>query len=226
MQELAAALSIMGLEKKPEIVYYAFVSLPEGKMSTRKGRVVNLDDLLDEAMEIAYGEVKKRRTDLPEEQMRKIARIVGIGALRYNIARIQAEKQIVFKWEDALNFEGSSAPFLQYAHARACSILQKAGAWNRRCDAKQLASAYEKDLVKLIAAFPSVIADCAENRRTHTLASYAQDLASQFNQFYRYVPVLKAEGAARDARLGLVEASMWTLRNALNCLGLEAPQEM
>ncbi|MBU0623778.1 MAG: arginine--tRNA ligase [Candidatus Thermoplasmatota archaeon] len=226
MQELSAALSIMGLEKKPEIVYYAFVSLPEGKMSTRKGRVVNLDDLIDEAIELAYDEVKKRRTDLSEERMREIARIVGVGALRYNIARIQAEKQIVFKWEDALNFEGSSAPFIQYAHARACSILSKAEGWGREFDAKHLTSSQEMDLTKLVASFPSVIADCAEDRKTHVLAGYAQDLAAQFNQFYRFVPVLRSEGAVRDARLALVEASMWTLRNSLNCLGLDAPEEM
>ncbi len=226
MHELAAALTIMGIEKKPEIVYYAFVSLPEGKMSTRKGRVVNLDDLIDETIERAYEEVKKRRTDLPEERMRDIARIVGIGALRYNIARVQAEKQIVFKWEEALNFEGSSAPFIQYAHARACSILEKAGTWNRKFDAKELTTDYEKDLAKTIARFPSVVADCARYRKTHVLAVYALDLAAQFNQFYRFVPVLKSEGAARDARLALVEASMWTLRNSLTCLGIEAPTEM
>jgi arginyl-tRNA synthetase len=226
MQELSAALSIMGLEKKPEIVYYAFVSLPEGKMSTRKGRVVNLDDLIDEAIELAYDEVKKRRADLSEERMREIARIVGIGALRYNIARIQAEKQIVFKWEDALNFEGSSAPFVQYAHARACSILSKAEGWGRKFDAKHLTSSQEMDLTKMVASFPSVIATCAEDRKTHVLAGYAQDLAAQFNQFYRFVPVLKSKGAVRDARLALVEASMWTLRNSLNCLGLDAPEEM
>ena len=226
MQQLAAALSIMGVKKKPEIVYYAFVSLPEGKMSTRKGRVVFMDDLIDEAIERAYEEVRKRRTDLPEERMREIARIVGIGALRYNIARVQAEKQIVFKWEDALNFEGSSAPFVQYAHARACSILEKAGDWSHKFDAKHFTSDYEKQLVKTIASFPAVIEDCAENRRAHVLAVYVQDLAAQFNQFYRFIPVLKAEGGARDARLALVEASMWTLKNALNCLGLEAPSEM
>ena len=226
MQELAAALTIMGIEKKPEIVYYAFVSLPEGKMSTRKGLVVNLDDLVDEAIDRAYDEVKKRRTDLTEARMREIARIVGIGALRYNIARVQAEKQIVFKWEDALNFEGSSAPFVQYAHARAYSIMEKAGEWNRRFVSRELSTDYEKDLVKMIARFPSVISDCAEYRKTHVLAVYAQDLAAQFNQFYRFVPVLKSEGPTRDARLALVEASMWTLRNALSCLGIEAPMEM
>jgi len=226
MQQLAAALSIMGVERKPEIVYYAFVSLPEGKMSTRRGRVVNLDDLVDEAIELAYDEVRKRRTDLSEEKMRDIARAVGVGALRYNIARVQAEKQIVFRWEEALNFEGSSAPFIQYAHARACSILAKAGEWERRFDSGLLSTSYEKDLVKTIASFPAVVAECAEYRKTHVLAVFAQDLATQFNQFYRYVPVLKAEGRTRDTRLALVEASMWALRNALDCMGIEAPEEM
>jgi len=226
MQELAAALTIMGVDKKPEIVFYAFVSLPEGRMSTRKGRVVYIDDLIDEAVERAYDEVKKRRTDLSEERMREIARVVGIGSLRYNIIRIQAEKQIVFKWEDALNFEGASAPFVQYAHARACSIIAKSGGLASAFDAKKLVTDHEKALAKLIASLPSVIDDCAENRRAHTLASYAQELASQFNQFYRYVPVLRAEGDIRDARLALVEASMWALRNALSCLGIEAPEEM
>ncbi len=226
MQELAAALTIMGVDRKPEIVFYAFVSLPEGRMSTRKGRVVYIDDLIDEAVERAYDEVKKRRTDLSEERMREIARVVGIGSLRYNIIRIQAEKQIVFKWEDALNFEGASAPFVQYAHARACSIIAKSGGRAGVFDAKKLVTDHEKALAKLIASLPSVMDDCAENRRAHTLASYAQELASQFNQFYRYVPVLKAEGDIRDARLALVEASMWALRNALSCLGIEAPEEM
>jgi arginyl-tRNA synthetase len=78
----------------------------------------------------------------------------------------------------------------------------------------------------MVAGFGSVIQECAESRRPHILAVYAQDLAAEFNQFYRYMPVLKAEGATRDARLALVEASMWALRNALTCLGLEAPEEM
>jgi arginyl-tRNA synthetase len=115
---------------------------------------------------------------------------------------------------------------VQYAHARACSILEKAGQRTGRFDAKELATDYEKDLVKIIARFPSVISECAEYRKTHVLAVYAQELAAQFNQFYRFVPVLKAEGGARDARLALVEASMWALRNALTCMGIDAPKEM
>ena len=100
-------------------------------MSTRKGVVVYLDDLIDEAVDRAYEEVKVRRRDLSEEKMQADRPGHRLrGAIRYNILRVQAEKQLVFKWEEALNFEGNSAPFVQYAHARACSILRKAESYD------------------------------------------------------------------------------------------------
>ncbi|MCL2890998.1 MAG: arginine--tRNA ligase, partial [Methanomassiliicoccaceae archaeon] len=113
-KQLMCALEILSSDKMPEPMFYSFVSLPEGKMSTRKGVVVYLDDLIDEAVSRAYEEIRSRRSDIPEDKMREIARTVGIGAIRYNIVRIQPEKQFVFKWEDALNFDGNSGPFLQY----------------------------------------------------------------------------------------------------------------
>ena len=225
MTHLASALMILGVEKAPENVFYSFVSLPEGRMSTRKGTVVTLDDLIEEAEERALGEVKKRRTDLTEEEMRTIAKAIGRGSIRFNIIRVQAEKPIVFRWEDALNFEGNSAPFVQYAHARACSILRKAGDYEIRIVPSLLTDAYEKRLVRVLARFPGVVRECGEKRRIHVMPSYAHEVASSFNQFYAYVPVLKA-GDARDARLGLVEASMWVLRNCLRSMGLGTPEEM
>jgi arginyl-tRNA synthetase len=195
-------------------------------MSTRKGRVVNLDDLLDEAVDRARGEVEKRREDLPEARKQEIAEIVGMGAVRYNIVRVQAEKRIVFRWEEALNFEGNSAPFLQYAHARACGILDKAEARDP-ADAGLLVHAQEQRLVRWIAKFPSTVREAAGSRRVHAVASFSADLASQFNQFYRDCPVLTAETRGlRDARLALVDASRIVLKNALGCLGLHAPREM
>ncbi len=225
-QRLKAAFRLMGIDWAPETVFYAFVSLPEGKMSTRKGRVVNLDDLIDEAVELAYREVSKRREDLPESRKREIAEFVGIGAVRYNLVRVQAEKRIVFRWEEALNFEGNSAPFLQYAHARACSILEKAGV-RTQGDARLLVHPQEQLLLRRIAQFPSVVRDAATSRRVHTLATYAADLAGQFNQFYRDCPVLTAETPAlKAARLDLVAAFQRVLQNALEGLGLHAPREM
>ncbi len=225
-QRLKAAFQLMQIDWAPETVFYAFVSLPEGKMSTRKGLVVNLDDLIDEAVELAYAEVSKRREDLPEARKREIAEFVGVGAVRYNIVRVQAEKRIVFKWDEALNFEGNSAPFLQYAHARACSILDKAGA-RTRGDPRLLLHPQEQLLLRSIAKFPSEVREAAASRRVHAVATYAADAAARFNQFYRDCPVLTAETPAlRAARLDLVAAFQVVLHKALEGLGLRAPREM
>ena len=109
-QQLVSALQIMGEEKKPEPLFYAFVSLPEGRMSTRKGVVVYLDDLIDEATDRALKAIKEgnKCKDMSEEEIMRIAKDIGVGAVRYNIVRVGADKQLVFKWEDALSFDGNS----------------------------------------------------------------------------------------------------------------------
>jgi len=232
-KQLSIALDILGVKKRAEIVFYSFVSLPEGKMSTRKGAVVYLDDLIDESIERAYNEVKKRREtfkqhefkEVSEEDMKRIAEAIGTGAVRYNIIRIQNEKQIVFRWEDALNFEGNSAPFIQYAHARACSILAKSGGY-RSFDVKFLNDENEIRLIKTLARFPNIVEESAVSRKTYKIAGYVFELATCFNQFYRDMPVLKAEENERNARLALVDCSRIVLRNALNLLGIDAPEEM
>lgn len=224
-------LGILGVGKAPEVIFYSFVSLPEGKMSTRRGKVVFLNDLIDEAEELAYEEVKKRREDLGEERMRKIANNVGIGAIRYNIVRVQPEKKITFRWEEALNFEGNSAPFIQYSHARASSILRKAvelGYKNlKQFDPALLKNPSEISLIKEMAGFPEIIKECAERRTPHTMAGYAYRLASMFNQFYRDCPVLPSEDESlRNSRLALVGGVKTVLKNSLLCLGISAPEEM
>jgi arginyl-tRNA synthetase len=224
-QRLKATLKLMGVNWEPETIFYAFVNLPEGRMSTRRGVVVYLDELMDEAVDRALDEVTRRRPDLPDRRRREIAEITGLGALRYNIVRVQAEKAITFRWEEALNFEGNSAPFLQYAHARACGILEKAGG-RETGDPKKLLHLQEQRLLRGIAKFPSTIRESAESRRPHVLATFIADFAAQFNQFYRDCPVLTAEPALRAARLRLVDGARVVLRNALDCLGVVAPSEM
>src|SRR3990172_6782152 len=190
-----------------------------------RGGVVEVEELVEEAVERAYAEVEKRRPELAEAKKREIAELVGAGALRYNIGRVQAEKPLTFRWEDALNFEGDSAPFLQYAHARACGILAKAGdggAW----DPAALTHVQEGTLIRLLARLPGVVASCATNRRVHPLAAYAYALAVQFQRFYEEGPVLLGEEPVRSSRLPLVRGTRIALGNALWGLGLAAPEEM
>lgn len=224
-KQLCCALEILGQTRKLDAMFYSFVSLPEGKMSTRKGVVVYLDDLIDEAISRAYDEIRSRRDDMPEDRMREIAKIIGVGAIRYNIVRVQPEKQLVFKWEEALSFDGNSGPFLQYSYARACSMLRKAGDFEEVVDPSLLTDPFELSLIKTISKFESVIEQAGENRRIHLLPAYGHELASAFNQFYASVPVLNSK-AEKDARLTLVKCSKIVLKNVLDCLGLGAPEEM
>jgi arginyl-tRNA synthetase len=227
-KQVEIALGLMGVKTIPKPIFYAFVSLPGGKMSTRRGRVVYIDDLIDECVNRAYEEVKKRRGhELLEEKMKKIAEIVGIGALRYNIIKVQPEKEIVFKWEEALNFEGNAAPFIQYSHARACSILSKKKDEIKEFDSSQLIHNSETRLIKQLGDFPLIIEDSCNGNKPHIITSYLFEVASQFNQFYRDCPVLhEKEKKLRIARLALVDATRITISNCLDLLGIVAPKEM
>lgn len=228
-KQLCSALEILGEKGVPEPLFYSFVSLPEGKMSTRKGVVVYLDDLIDEAVEHAYQEIlsrsEARGSDMSEERMREIARIVGIGSIRYNIVRVQPEKQLVFKWSEALNFDGNSGPYLQYVHARACSMLRKAGSYEHDTDPSKLDDRFEVNLVKVLARYSEVLKAAGDGKRVHLLPAYGHDVAVAFNQFYASVSVLDS-GPRRDARLTLVECARDVMADVLDCLGMGAPEEM
>lgn len=226
-KQVEIALKLLDTTILPRVVFYAFVSLPEGKMSTRRDRVVYLDDLVDECVSRAYDEVEKRRGDeLTSEQMKEIARVVGIGALRYNIIKVQPEKDIMFRWEEALNFEGDAAPFIQYAHARTAGILKKANEATTKVDAALLTHDSETQLIKTLARLPMKIQEAMKTCRPNIIAQYAYQVAADFNQFYRDCPVLQAKENRRETRLALVEATKITLHNTLRLLGIDAPEEM
>ncbi len=227
-KQVEIALNLIQEKKIPKVIFYSFVTLPGGKMSTRQARVVYLDDLIKESISRAYIEVKKRRKDeLKEKEMQNIAKIIGIAALRFNIIKVQPEKDIVFKWEEALNFEGFSAPFIQYAHARTYGILSKINFDNDSFDPSYLNHDSEINLIKSIAKFPLIIDEACKEFRPHIITYFLFELASFFNQFYRDCPVIpELNKEIRNARVGLVDATSNVLANGLNLLGIVAPKEM
>lgn len=220
--QLRATLKLLG-EQPPEIVFFEFVSLPEGSMSTRAGKFVSADELIEEVGAKAYDEVTARRPELPEEERCSIAKSVAIAAIRYDIVKVSPEKSTVFNWKEALDFERQSGPYIQYAHARACSILEKAGEFTR---AYTLETDHEVALARHLARFPAVVEQTVEELRPHLLAAYARELADLFNAFYHYDPVLKSEGETRNSRLSLVDAVRNTLQESLETLGIDALRSM
>lgn len=221
-EQVGVAVGLLG-GKKPEVIFYEFITLPEGSMSTRRGVFISVDELMDEAHKRALEEVKKRR-ELPDNVADDIAEAIGNGAIRYYIARLSPEKHIVFRWDEALSFERGCAS-IQYAHARACKLLKKASfngdediedSWEPEDD--------EKELVRLLARFPVVVEEAAMARRVHPVAQYVQDLANAFNSFYRSTPVIGSE--FEGARLRLVDSVRIVIRNALGLLGIHAPETM
>ncbi len=226
---LKKALDCLNITPIPDMIFYSFVSFQGERMSTRKASYVTLDDIMDMAHEKAREEVIERRDDLDHYEVEKIAEVVGLGAVRYNIIRVQPEKPMDFKWEEALNFQGNSAPFIQYAHARASSIIDK---W--KGDEVKLTSEAKLDrlveegeirLIKKLAMYPLVIESAARLDAPHIVANYAYEIAAQFNQFYRDYPVLKAEEKMLE-RLTLVKASKIVISNVLDTLGITAPDYM
>ena len=226
-KQLQATLQILG-ENPPEILFFEFVSLPEGSMSTRRGTFISADELLDEVFLRAKSEVMKRRPELSESEQEAVARSVSIAAIRYDIVKTIPEKSTVFNWKEALDFEKQSGPYIQYAHARACSMLDKAkeAGWANAPVDLVYASSYEMSLIKHIAKFPSVILQVVSDSRPHLLAIYARELADIFNSFYHAEPVLKSEGVTQASRLALVAATQNTLKEALETLGIDPLSSM
>ena len=216
-------------EKARRLIHFAYslVRIPGARMSARRGRFITLDGLIDEAIARAYEEVPKHSPDLPEEEREAVAEAVGIGALKFALLAQDPAKEVIFTWDRVLNFEANSAPYLQYTHARACSILRKAGKEPEEPNFNLLEHPLERELVLAVARFPEVMADAADNLRPDSLANFAIYVADRFNSFYASLPVLRAQPKGlSDARLALVGAVRVVLRNALSIMGIRPLERM
>jgi len=228
--QLKIALYALGYDEYAgNLIHFAYnlVSLPGYKMSSRRGHYITFDEVMDEAVKRAYEEVSKRSPQLSETEKQTIANFVGIGAVRYALVEVDTSKPVVFTWDRVLNFEKNSAPYIQYTHARACSILRKADNKPRKPTYALLTDKLEKEIILTLASFPDVFTEASEYLKPYLIADYANSLADKFNTFYNALPVLRAEPPElSDARLALVNAVRITLRNALSLIGVLAPDKM
>jgi arginyl-tRNA synthetase len=229
--QLRLALYALGYSKEADnFTHFAYnlVALPGYKMSSRRGHYITFDQVLDEAIERAYQEVCKRSPMFSEEEKRNIAQFVGLGAVRYALIDVDPSKQVLFTWDRVLNFETNSAPYVQYTHARACSILRKTiDVPQTTPDYSLLTEALEQELILQLASFPDMFIEAAEYLKPAAIADYANVLADKFNTFYNALPVIKAETPElSSARLALTDAIRTVLSNALLLIGVIAPERM
>lgn len=234
-EQLRAALDILGNDTdRLEQILYGWVNLPGGEsMSTRRGTGIQLDDLLDEAIDRARAEVERRMDDriredeLDEQTIEQIGHDVGIGAVRYDIVSKQPTKAITFEWDRALDFEAQSAPFVQYVHARCCGIIDRAEGAGIEAEVGVPSHESEIALTEAIARFPYEIETAADTFAPHRISTYLLELADAYNAFYRDCPVIDAsDDQTASTRLALVDASRQTVESGLNLLGIAAPRSM
>jgi len=224
-QQLKAGLSLLK-HKAPDVIYYSFVLLTEGKMSTRKGTLVLLEDFMEEAVQKAKKEIQTR-AKLAKKELEKRAETIGYGSIKYSILKVGPEKNVTFDWKHALAFEGDTGPYLQYAYARICSILRKYGKkLEHNTDLSLLGEVSEVNLIKKLEEFTLVVKDAELQLKPHLIASYLYSLSKTLNEFYHSCNVLKEEEKLKKARLLLIDCVKQVLENGLSLLGINVLERM
>lgn len=225
-------LELMGKDWAKDLVHvaYGMVSLEEGTMSTRKGNVVFLEDVIRRCIEKAYEIISEKNPSLQGEEKAKIAEQVGVGAVIFGALYNSKIKDIVFSYDKVLNFDGETSVYVQYTCARAKSVLQKAGVAAEKSRGYTLDFALneaETDLAKALADFPDTVREAAEKYEPSFIARYAVDLSQKFNKFYFDCKILSAEDENKKAfRLDLTAATARVLTNAFALLGISMPDKM
>lgn len=205
---------------------YGLVSLKEGKMSSRKGQVIFAEDILKEAIQRIREIIEEKNPDIPNKE--ETARMVGIGAIIFNDLYNQRIKDVIFSWDKILNFDGETGPYVQYTHARAASVLRKAGVSEVAgdIDYNVLTDEASMALLKEISRFPQVIADAAEKFEPFMIARFSVAVAQAFNKFYHDCQINVEDERVKMARLKLVIVTKKVIRDSLDLLGISAPEQM
>lgn len=234
-QVLKLILKKLGFEWSDNIFHlsYGMVELPEGKMKSREGTVVDADDLIQKMYEEARAtsDESGKLADMSEEDKAKLYHMIGLGALKYFIIKVDPKKTMLFNPKESIDFNGNTGPFIQYTHARIRSILRKAAEKGIEYSASPLPkvelSAKEIRLIKLLNTFPAKIAEGAQAYSPAVIANYAYDIAKEFNQYYHDTPILKEENEdVLKMRLVLIDTLSAVLRKAMGILGIELPERM
>ena len=232
-QVLKLILSKLGFAWADQIYHlsYGMVELPEGKMKSREGTVVDADDLIEKMYREAkaMSEESGKLADVAPEERERLCRLIGLGALKYFIIKVDPKKTMLFDPKESIDFNGNTGPFIQYTHARICSILRKAAdqGLEVRTGEGVAFSAKEQRIVKLLSVYPRKVQEAADAFSPSIVAGYAYDLAKEFNQYYHDTQILREEDARlRAARLHLCAVVAVVLRKAMDLLGIELPERM
>jgi len=229
LQQAFAILKLWGFKQAEKCYHlgYGFVSLPEGAMSARRGRVVLFKDVMDEAVKRVLAVESEKSPDISEEERKHVAEQIGLGALAYSMLSVDNNKDIIFDINEALNFDGHTGPYIQNAYVRANSILKKSDGLPKESRFDYELDPHEIELIELISRFPDKVQQAADEYRPLIMANYTYDLANAFHSFYHAVPVIQTEDKnIREARLRLVAAAKQTIANALRLLDIQAPEVM
>lgn len=226
-QQLFKVLELLGYQWAKDCVHvdFGWIKFKQEMMSTRKGNIILLEDVLNKSVELARKIIEEKNPEL--ENKEEVAKEVGIGAVIFADLSTRRNKDIDFDWDQALSFDGESAPYIQYTHARLCSLMRKyEKPVGKTIDYKVISTEEEITLVKLLENFPRMVKLAADNYEPSFICSYLIDLCANFNRFYQKHRIITEDDSLTEARMLMIEAIQVTLKNGLLLLGIEAPERM